>query len=144
MIGVSRRQRDDWCWQKPERAGHTHGLRTEPRGPGKDLAGGQVLYELGGEVHGIRLHGDAALRCEGVEPGVQAVVAEAVELPHEPAEGGFAQACVAVEVEDGGGLVDEVHLGGGHAGHQRLHVGGDRGGVLVQWLVERGGQSGVV
>lgn len=43
---------------------------------------------------------------------------------------------MAVEVEDGGGLVDEVDFGGGHARHEGLHVGGDRGGAVVQRQVE--------
>lgn len=122
------------------RDGRTHGLCAEARRPGEDLGGGQMLYQLRGEIDGVRFHGDAVGCADAIEPRVHAVVAHAVELVHETAEGGLSQPGVAVEVEDGGGLVDEIHFGGGHAGHEGLHVGG--GGEVVQRAVEGGGGAG--
>lgn len=122
------------------RDGRTHGLCAEARRPGEDLGGGQMLYQLRGEIDGVRFHGDAVGCADAIEPRVHAVVAHAVELVRETAEGGLSQPGVAVEVEDGGGLVDEIHFRGGHAGHEGLHVGGR--GEVVQRAVEGGGGAG--
>lgn len=104
-----------------------------------------MLYQLRGEIHRVRLDCDAALAPDAVEPRVHAVVAHPVELLHETADGALAAPGVAVEVQDGGGLVDEVDFGGGHAGDEGLDVGGDGGGKVVERAVEgvlRGGGGG--